>query len=66
MFGLILILSFPCRKESEDGDTNEFSSEEEHDRKHVLPKIIGIGLQGVFEIIRECRTTHPGKDLWPI
>ena len=49
-----------CRKDSEDGDNNELSSEEEVDRKLVLPKIIGIGLQGVFEIIKECRTAYPG------
>ncbi len=48
-------------KDSEDGENNELSSEEEFDRKHVLPKIIGIGLQGVFEIIRECRTAYPGN-----
>lgn len=47
-------------KDGDDADVNDGSSEEEFDRKHVLPKIIGIGLQGVFEIIRECKTAHPG------
>ena len=47
-------------KDVDDAENNDVSSEEELEKKHVLPKIIGIGLQGVFEIIRECRTAHPG------
>lgn len=32
----------------------------EEARRPPLPKIVGIGLTGVFEIIRESRESHPG------
>ena len=41
------------------GDSSSDLSPEEA-RRPPLPKIVGIGLTGVFEIIRESRESHPG------
>lgn len=59
---LLQLQSTSSWKDGDDADANDANSEEEQDKKHVLPKIIGIGLQGVFEIIRECKNTHPGDN----
>jgi len=50
-------------KESDEGEINDISSDDDADKKHALPKIVGIGLQGVFEIIRECKTAYPGNKI---
>ena len=62
---LLQLQSTSSWKDGDDADANDGHSEEEQDKKHVLPKIIGIGLQGVFEIIRECKNTHPGAHFEP-
>ena len=38
---------------------NEESSSDENSKTINLPKIVGIGLQGVFEIIRESQNQFP-------
>lgn len=43
----------------EDGDLTDSSPDDSPSSKASLPKIIGIGLHGVFEIIRESRQTFP-------
>jgi len=58
---LLQLQSSSTWKDSDETENNDLSSEDESEKKLVLPKIIGIGLQGVFEIIRECKTAHPGK-----
>ena len=48
-------------KEVEDGDTSDLSPSEDPGSKRSppLPKIVGIGLHGVFEIIKESQHSYP-------
>ncbi|XP_023654220.2 E3 ubiquitin-protein ligase MYCBP2 isoform X4 [Paramormyrops kingsleyae] len=52
-------LALASRSSVQSGDSD--SEEEEECREPVikLPKIIGIGLRGVFELIKETRFSHP-------
>ena len=46
-------------KEIEEGYSSDGSPEDPNAKKLALPKIVGIGLHGVFEIIRESQVEFP-------
>ena len=64
---LLQLQSSAAWKEAEEADINELTTSDNDQASGVngkfkstqLPKIVGIGLQGVFEIIRESRATYP-------
>ena len=64
---LLQLKSSAAWKEAEEADINELTTSDNDQASGVngkfkstqLPKIVGIGLQGVFEIIRESRATYP-------
>ena len=64
---LLQLQSNAAWKEAEEADLNELTSSDNDQvfgtngklKSAQLPKIVGIGLQGVFEIIRESRAAYP-------
>ena len=62
---LLQLQSAAAWKEAEEADFNELTSSDNETgvngkaKSIQLPKIVGIGLQGVFEIIRESRAAYP-------
>ncbi|XP_045068074.1 E3 ubiquitin-protein ligase MYCBP2-like isoform X1 [Coregonus clupeaformis] len=52
-------LSLASRSSVQSGDSDSEEEEEYREPTFKLPKIIGIGLCGVFELIKETRFSHP-------
>ncbi|XP_029113894.1 E3 ubiquitin-protein ligase MYCBP2 isoform X4 [Scleropages formosus] len=52
-------LALASRSSLQSGDSDSEEEEESKDPAVKLPKIIGIGLCGVFELIKETRFSHP-------
>ncbi|XP_062389671.1 E3 ubiquitin-protein ligase MYCBP2 isoform X1 [Sardina pilchardus] len=52
-------LALASHSSVQSGDSDSEEEEEYHEPPVKLPKIIGIGLCGVFELIKETRFSHP-------
>ncbi|XP_035248710.1 E3 ubiquitin-protein ligase MYCBP2 isoform X4 [Anguilla anguilla] len=52
-------LALASRNSAQSGDSDSEEEEESREPAVKLPKIIGIGLCGVFELIKETRFSHP-------